>query len=754
MTDSPESEKGPSSETKPSFFAELKRRKVVRVAITYAIVAWLIVQIAAATFPGFEIPMWAFRFVVLMLILGFPVALLLAWAFELTPDGIKLTKNVSEGQKAATSQGKRNWLSYGFAAALPAVIFGSLALYFFLTRSESGEGSDPGFVVDQEAAAISSKSIAVLPFDNRSNVEEDQFFTDGIHDDLLTYISRIRDIKTISRTSVMGYRGTTKPMTQIGEELKVGHILEGGVQRAGSKVRINVQLIDAGTDEHVWAEIYTREMTAENIFDIQNEIATVITEELRAVLSPEEASQQQALPTENLEALEAYFSAKTSDDLDRALEFLQEAIRLDPAFADAHAALALVEMDRGWWQGLPTAGQANRAEGPARKALELNPLLSEAHLAVAMVEKGHGNDEAALDAFRRAYELGPNSTSVLHEYSSFLRWDLGDPAGALRLLQKAVEVDPLNEPLKVSLASALVGDFRAAEALEILLPLASELANDVSFWSTLEETYLESGRYDEAIRANRQLLVLEPENPNAAQNLFQCYQILGDESAIHWLERYLEASQGHEYTEFFSALLLYRRGQTEQAVDAWMEIETDHAYLAPSMISVVLNTEDPAQRRVAMDRLANINPSLGGPNPVVKRFVNAYVQALQYASALKTFGRTAQSKRVGEAVLAALPTNVEGAPKVAAIAFAANLHAGRPQAALAELRTFVEGGGAFSWTVGYDTMYPIDELRDNVEYLELNAIMDTRIAEQLAKVKRWEANGELAPIPPLPSSDK
>jgi TolB-like protein len=160
--------------------------------------------------------------------------------------------------------------------------------------------------------AAPAKSIAVLPFENRSDQKEDQYFTDGIHDDLLTHISRIRDIKTISRTSVMAYRDTTKNMKQIGEELGVATILEGGVQRAGKQVRINVQLIDAATDAHLWAEIYTRELTAENIFAIQSEISEAITGALKAVLSPEEQQQFKKLPTQNMAALEAYFRGRSS----------------------------------------------------------------------------------------------------------------------------------------------------------------------------------------------------------------------------------------------------------------------------------------------------------------------------------------------------------------------------------------------------------------------------------------------------------
>ncbi|MCZ6671505.1 MAG: hypothetical protein O7C75_01060 [Verrucomicrobia bacterium] len=289
------------------FWQELKRRHVVRVAMVYAIVGWLVIQVANATFEDFGIPIWAYRFVVLMVLLGFPISLVIAWAFELTPQGIKTTKTAHvdhpESHKDVSHARKRSWLAYAVGALFPTLIFGTLALFFYI---RSGGG-----VQESE-----DKSIAVLPFDNRSNREEDQFFTDGIHDDLLTQISRIRGIRTIARTSVMSYRDTTKRMKNIGEELGVKWLLEGGVQRGGDEIRINAQLIEVSNEGHIWAETYTRKLTAKNIFQIQSEISLAIADALEALLSPEEKERMEKLPTENLAALEAYFKGKDS----RAME--------------------------------------------------------------------------------------------------------------------------------------------------------------------------------------------------------------------------------------------------------------------------------------------------------------------------------------------------------------------------------------------------------------------------------------------------
>ena len=290
-----------------SFFAELKRRNVVRVGIAYVIGGWLLLQLTDVLSQLLALPEVVGRIIVLLVAIGLPVALFFAWAFEMTPEGVKREKDVDRSQSITNVTGQK----------LNNVIIGVLVValtYFAIdkfllapdraqpesdhlsqqTAGQSTTAEEKKALTPIEAAAeaeaiISRQSIAVLPFDNRSNREEDQFFTDGIHDDLLTTIARIGSMKVISRTSVMEYKGTTKKIPEIAAELGVANILEGGIQRSGDQVRINVQLIDANTDEHLWAEIFDRELTAENLFAIQSEISQAIASALQATLSPEEA---------------------------------------------------------------------------------------------------------------------------------------------------------------------------------------------------------------------------------------------------------------------------------------------------------------------------------------------------------------------------------------------------------------------------------------------------------------------------------
>jgi TolB-like protein len=261
--------------------------------------------------------------VFLLLVVGFLLALILSWAYELTPEGVKKERDVDRSDSVTRVTGRK--LDFFIIAAL------TLALVFVVIDQYVLEQPAPTTTISEDL-----RSIAVLPFTNRSAEEENAaFFADGVHDELLTRLSKIGDLKVISRTSVLEYRDTTKNMRQIGDELGVGSILEGGVQRAGNTVRINVQLINAQTDEHLWANTYDRELSASNIFAIQSEISTSIANALRAKLSPDEQERIAEIPTQNVEALEAYFAGqqmlyrRDAQALQSAIKYFERAIKLN-----------------------------------------------------------------------------------------------------------------------------------------------------------------------------------------------------------------------------------------------------------------------------------------------------------------------------------------------------------------------------------------------------------------------------------------
>src|SRR5881398_3269070 len=366
------------------FFEEVKRRKVYRVAAAYIIAAGGIIQLASAAFPAWELPNWALRLVISLLLLGFPIALMLAWAYDITPQGVRATPTPA----VPGSHRRRNIIML----VATGMIVSAAAGFFLLPRVSAHK-------VD--------KSIAVLPFENLSDDKENAYFGDGIQDDLLTNLAKIGDLKVISRTSVMPYRGKASNLREIGKALGVGTILEGSVRRIGNRVRVNVQLINAENDEHIWAEDYDRDLT--DVFAIQTDLAKKISGELQAKLSPAEKAQMERKPTENREAYLAFVQAQNLqcavedfDKLKQSEQLYERAVQLDPSFALAFARHSQLEswivhnFDR-------TSERREKARTFAERALRLQPDLPEAHLAVGFsYYYGDNNFDAALREFEIA----------------------------------------------------------------------------------------------------------------------------------------------------------------------------------------------------------------------------------------------------------------------------------------------------------------------------------------------------------------
>jgi TolB-like protein/cytochrome c-type biogenesis protein CcmH/NrfG len=376
------------------FFEEVKRRKVYRVAAAYIIAAGGIIQLASASFPAWELPNWALRLVIVLLLLGFPIALVLAWAYDITSQGVRATPATA----APGTHRRRNVIML----VATGVVISAAAGFFLLPRVSAHK-------VD--------KSIAVLPFENLSDDKENAYFADGIQDDVLTNLSKIGDLKVISRTSVMQYKGKPTSVREIGKALGVSNILEGSVRRSGNKVRVNVQLIDANTDEHLWGNDYDRDVT--DVFAIQSDLAQNIADALKAKLSSDEKSQMTRKPTENGEAYLAFVQAhnlqsaiEDFEKLKQSEQLYERAIELDPKFALAIACYSQLESwivhDRE-----NTAARREKARTLAERALQLQPDLPEAHLALGFsYYYGDNNYDAALKEFEIARRGLPNEAEV------------------------------------------------------------------------------------------------------------------------------------------------------------------------------------------------------------------------------------------------------------------------------------------------------------------------------------------------------
>jgi TolB-like protein/Flp pilus assembly protein TadD len=436
-----------------NFFAELKRRNVYKVAVAYAVIAWLLIQIATQVFPFFEVPNWAIRFVVMVIVVGFPIALVIAWAFELTFEGLKPTKIADEFQPARPRT--HTWV---YVVVVAGVL--SIATFFLGRHLPSKEKGNAG---------VSAKSIAVLPLENLSVQKEDAFFADGIQDDILTSLAKISDLKVISRTSVMQYRGAgaARNLREIARELGVENILEGSVRRAGNRVLVNVQLIDASNDRHIWAERYDR--TIADSIGLQGELATEIARVLKAKLDPKETTSLGTKPTSNPEAYVVYLralgleeNAETPEDLKAISQLYSQAIALDPTFALAHARASISYSNQFFQTHDPALKM--KARTMAEEALHLSPTLGEAHLALGLyfflTELDYA---AALEQFTIALTALPNNVEVLQHMAQIYRRQ-GRWREAIAGFEHARSLNPRPNPVDLVFTYWMVRDWRAAAA--------------------------------------------------------------------------------------------------------------------------------------------------------------------------------------------------------------------------------------------------------------------------------------------------
>src|SRR5438094_2373063 len=366
-----------------TFFTELKRRRVYSVAVAYVVVAWLLIQVATQVFPFFNIPNWIVRLVVLLAIVGFPIAVVCAWAFEMTPEGIKLEGDID--RRITRKTGRKLTALIVIVAAVAA---GVTAFRFLHSQQGIEAAKQPPLAV-----AIESKSIAVLPFENLSEQKANAYFADGMQDEILINHARIAGLKVISRTSVMQYKtDAQRNLRRIGQQLGVAHLLEGSVQRAANKVRVNAQLIDARNDAHLWAQTYDRDLA--DVFAIQSEVAKTIADQLQAKLSPSEINAIERAPTADVTAFDLYtqakslllnisFSAKNLSNMLQAVDLLEKAVARDSSFFQAYCLLASAHDSIYFLGNEHTPARLAAAEAAIESASRMRPDAGETPLARA-----------------------------------------------------------------------------------------------------------------------------------------------------------------------------------------------------------------------------------------------------------------------------------------------------------------------------------------------------------------------------------
>ncbi len=505
-----------------NFITELKRRNVIRMAGLYLVGAWLITQVAGTVLPMFGAPGWIARSVVILLALGFIPAMIFAWVFELTPDGLKRDADVQPVDSIAPQTARRmeRLIIALFAVAL--ILFGfdkfvlapkrEAALVVITSQAVKAE------TLASSKTAISEKSIAVLPFVDMSQAKDQEYFSDGLAETTLDMLSRVPDLKVISRTSSFAFKGKAMDVREIGKKLGVAHILEGSVQQAGDTLRITAQLIRASDGAHLWSKQYDRKMA--DIFKIQDEVATEVVNAIQGVLPAADQQRMIGQNTGNVAAYQEYLKGiallpgRKIGEMRTAVAHFERAIALDPSYARAYAMAAIALGLIGEYTS-DTPEMSSQRDQYIERALELSPGLGEAYIAKANRLTGLGNLAGAQKAYQRGIELAPSYSSGYQWYGELLYYQIGDSKQGLQMFERAVSLDPLSPVVSITYSGALANLGRLDEAFanstKLLadnpgLPIATRLQSSV---------YGQRGDLVQALRANKTTIANEPSEPNS-----------------------------------------------------------------------------------------------------------------------------------------------------------------------------------------------------------------------------------------------
>lgn len=506
-----------------TLFRELRRRNVFRVAAVYAVTGWLIAQAAVVLEGALKLPDWFDSIIVVTLLLGFPVALILAWAFELTPEGFKPTGKADTSP--ATQSSKKRGLNMALGGAL------ALAIAFIAFDTIILDRRAPNIVQEVEAREA---SIAVLPFEDFSPDKDQDYFANGISEELLNVLAKIDGLRVSSRTSAFAFKGQETPISEIGDALDVAHVLEGSIRTAGTTVRITAQLIETDTDVHLWSETYDRPLSVENVFDIQDEIAAAIVAELRGQLDldiPERDATD--IPT-NIEAYQLYLRgrdvmwARTPDAIRAAIAHFETAIELDDSFVPAHAGLADAYLLLQSYGRMGTQEALDRAQPFIDKALRLDPESSDALSSAAFAANIQFDIEDSLAFSRRAIAANPTNTSAYLRLGNALG-NSGNPSAAVDAYRKGLETDPLNPILLSNLASQLMTAGDIDEAVAIATRMVNLNPSSLNGHLSLAQAKEYQGDYPGAHASYKTGQSINPDNYNMALGLAYLYMNLGME---------------------------------------------------------------------------------------------------------------------------------------------------------------------------------------------------------------------------------
>ena len=711
--------------------SELRRRNVFRVATVYLIASWLLIQVAETVFPALQLPEWTVTFVVVVLAILFPIAVIFAWAFELTPEGLKKTTEVEPKSSITSRTGQK--INY--------LIIGILAVAILFLALTHGGLKDDGVSAERSATGTSAaQSIAVLPFVNMSDDEDNEFFSDGLSEELLNVLAQVEGLRVAARTSSFYFKDSNEDVRSIASKLGVDHLLEGSVRRSGDRIRVTAQLIKADDGFHLWSDTY--DYTVDDVFRIQDEISLAVVDALKVNLLGKERERLTKRATTNVEAHNLYLRGRqflhlrTLESIRQARKLFQQAVRMDPGYALAYSGLSDSIQLLATNHSMITAAQAEAESRPLLdRAIALDPEAAEVWASVGLMEMIANNPEAAEPALEKAVRLNPS-------YAAGYLWlasvrsgpPINDDEGALELYRKVLEIDPLSRVAQNNIAAILMDQGRTEEAeaeFRRALTLDPDYTGSYNGLANLNQNFY--FRLDEAHRWFMKAHELAPSDISISVNLPVIYRTLGLEDQFdRWSRRLQNEGPDHPIGSVIPVWREILAGRFDAALDAWAKAEQrvggtgGVASGLAQMRCDALRFSDRASE--ALSFLTPDFPELMDSPPRVDVTNNNLVACA--AAALKATGRADQLEELLEAARRYAESNIPSVPNREMYLARIDIAGGREASAIRYLQSAVEAG----WVGGFNWAWSIDEDPDWAPVKEHDDVANARvlIAERLA----------------------
>lgn len=680
-----------------SFFDEIRRRDVLRTAVLYGAAAWLVMQVVNTVEGWLGLPTAVGKYLLLALAVGFPIAIFLSWMYRFSLSGVTAEEEPSSVK--AVAQPRHRTMDTIIIAMLSAAV-----VLFAIDKWWAGPPPE--------------SSIAVLAFENMSADPEQEYFSDGISEELLNTLANMPGLTVISRKSAFSFKGRDISIAEIAERLNVVYVLVGSVRKAGNRVRITAQLIDARSDSTIWSEPYDRELTAQDIFTIQGEIAAEISEELGVVLNMDDRSRISQAPTQNTQAHEAYLlglkrlEKPSSATRAQAITYFEKAVSLDPKFAIAHAELASANFSLGYYGGAPMEQALVKARKALDTALSLDKEIAKAYIVLGRILSLQNDMEGADSAYKKSLELSPNNAGVLNDYADFLMDYMGQPAAAIPLLEKARVLSPM-------------------EAIAAV---------------TLGQAHVATGNFAKGIAMYRKAIEIQPDNIHAPFTLTAAYLGLGDDATAEYWTNRLAATYPEESNTLRVKLWLHLYRNERQT----------SLRLARDLRSVSPASDLPIYVFLIYGEYQEVIQSLAPSFPELSCDIEAQVTqdnlgvAMNLSLALQETGQESCAERLLDKILERLlEMRGHGYRRHSHLFPTVYARQGKTKLALAKLSERIESGMTLSWWLGVERSPHMTSLRDNPELNAMMSEVDMMQDAQRAILREMEANGELAPIAEL-----